>query len=97
MPFAARISDQHLCPLLNPNGSPHTGGPIQPPGVVTVKIGGLAAATVGNVCLCAGPPDSIQQGSMTVKIAGQPAARMGDPTVHGGSVASGCTTVNIGG
>ncbi|NMW21825.1 MAG: PAAR domain-containing protein [Chlorobiaceae bacterium] len=97
MPFAARISDNHMCPMLNPDSSPHVGGPIQPSGVVTVRIGGLPAATVGSVCVCAGPPDSILQGSMTVKIAGQPAARIGDPTVHGGSIISGCFTVSIGG
>lgn len=96
MPYAARVFDNHSCPLANPNGSPHTGGPIQPPGVVTVKIGGQPAATVGNACVCAGPPDSILKGSSTVKIGGKPAARIGDKTVHGGSITSGCTTVNIG-
>jgi uncharacterized Zn-binding protein involved in type VI secretion len=44
-----------------------------------------------------GPPDTIQQGSMTVTIGGKPAARMGDPTVHGGVISIGCPTVLIGG
>ncbi len=34
---------------------------------------------------------------MTVKIGGKPAARMGDPTAHGGSIVTGLPTVNIGG
>ncbi|MFZ2407693.1 MAG: PAAR domain-containing protein [Methylobacter sp.] len=97
MPAAARISDNHVCPMANPNGSPHTGGPILPPGIPTVLIGGQPAATVGNMCTCAGPPDSIAMGSTTVMIGGQPAARQGDSTAHGGSIVAGCPTVMIGG
>lgn len=97
MPAAARVSDNHTCPLVNPNSSPHTGGPILPPGVPTVIIGGQPAATVGNMCTCAGPPDSIAKGSLTVLIGGQPAARQGDLTAHGGSITAGCATVIIGG
>lgn len=97
MPPAARVGDNHICPMANPNGSPHTGGPIMPPGVPTVLIGGAPAAVLGTMCTCAGPPDSIAQGSATVLIGGQPAARLGDSTVHGGSVAAGLATVQIGG
>jgi uncharacterized Zn-binding protein involved in type VI secretion len=97
MPAAARVTDNHNCPMVNPNGSPHTGGPILPPGAPTVLIGGSPAATMGNMCTCAGPPDSIIKGSATVMIGGQPAARQGDSTAHGGSIAAGCTTVIIGG
>lgn len=99
MPFAARVSDNHTCPLTNPppGSTPHTGGPIMPPGVPTVLIGGMPAAIVGNKCVCAGPPDSIAKGSATVMIGGKPAARQGDLTAHGGSITSGCTTVIIGG
>lgn len=97
MPAAARVSDNHTCPMTNPNGSPHTGGPIMPAGVPTVLIGGQAAAMVGNMCTCAGPPDSIAMGSATVLIGGQPAARQGDSTTHGGSIVAGCSTVIIGG
>jgi uncharacterized Zn-binding protein involved in type VI secretion len=97
MPPAARISDNHECPMVNPNGSPHVGGPILPPGVLTVLIGGQPAATVGNMCTCAGPPDSISVGSTTVIISGQAAARVNDPTAHGGSIVTGCFTVLIGG
>jgi uncharacterized Zn-binding protein involved in type VI secretion len=97
MPFAARINDLHVCPMVNPGGSPHTGGPVMPPGKVTVLIGGQPAATVGSLCTCAGPPDSIVKGSATVLIGGQPAARMGDLTAHGGQIVGGCPTVLIGG
>lgn len=99
MPFAARVSDNHVCPLTNPppTATPHTGGPILPPGAPTVIIGGMPAATVGNPCVCAGPPDSIIKGSATVMINGKPAARQGDGTAHGGTVVAGCPTVIIGG
>ena len=60
-------------------------------------IGEQPAATVGCSCVCVGPPDSIVMGSTTVTINGQPAARMGDSTAHGGSIAAGCPTVQIGG
>lgn len=96
MPFAARISDMHVCPMVT-GTVPHVGGPVLPPGAPTVLIGGLPAATVGDMCLCTGPPDSIVMGSATVLIGGKPAARMGDSTAHGGSIILGCFTVMIGG
>ena len=96
MPLAARVGDMHTCPMQNPGPSPHVGGPIMPPGVPTVMIGGMPAATVGNMCTCAGPPDSLVMGSQTVFIGGKPAARMGDTTAHGGQITVGCPTVLIG-
>jgi uncharacterized Zn-binding protein involved in type VI secretion len=96
MPFAARISDMHVCPMVT-GVVPHVGGPVLPPGSVTVLIGGLPAARVGDLCTCVGPPDSIILGSTTVLIGGVPAARMGDSTAHGGSIIIGCPTVIIGG
>ena len=97
MPFAARISDMHICPMLNPGGAPHVGGPVMPPGTTTVLIGGLPAATLGDMCTCSGLPDTIIKGSATVLIGGKPAARVGDSTAHGGSIILGCVTVLIGG
>jgi uncharacterized Zn-binding protein involved in type VI secretion len=94
MPPAARISDMHICPLSD-GPKPHVGGPVAV-GFPTVMIGGMPAARVGDMCVCAGPPDAIAMGSMTVKIGGMPAARMGDMTVHGGTIAMGCPTVMIG-
>ena len=94
MPAAARITDQHVCPMVT-GTVPHVGGPILPPGEPTVLIGGLPAAVMGDSCVCSGPPDSIVAGSGTVMIGGKPAARMGDSTAHGGSIVSGEPTVNI--
>ncbi|AHF15147.1 PAAR domain-containing protein [Niabella soli] len=96
MALAARITDNHTCPMTNPNGSPHTGGPILPSGKATVFIGGMAAAKQGDSCVCAGPPDTISKGSASVFIDGKPAARVGDQTAHGGAITSGCATVMIG-
>jgi uncharacterized Zn-binding protein involved in type VI secretion len=96
---AARISDMHVCPMVTPGVPPipHVGGPILPPGGVTVLVGGLPAARVGDMCVCVGPPDVIVKGSMTVLLGGQPAARMGDLTAHGGTIVLGLPTVLIGG
>ncbi|NHF58028.1 type VI secretion protein [Flavobacteriaceae bacterium TP-CH-4] len=93
---AARITDMHVCPMVNPGGVPHVGGPILPPGAATVLIGGMPAARVGDMCTCVGPPDTIIAGSSTVMIGGMPAARMGDSTAHGGTIVAGAPTVLIG-
>ncbi|MDY0389495.1 PAAR domain-containing protein [Desulfobulbus oligotrophicus] len=97
MPPAARITDTHVCPMVDPGPKPHVGGPILPPGEPTVLIGGLPAAVAGDQCVCAGPPDTVTMGSTTVFIGGKPAARMGDSTAHGGSIVAGFPTVDIGG
>jgi uncharacterized Zn-binding protein involved in type VI secretion len=88
---AARVGDMHTCAIL-----PHVGGPILPPGCVSVLIAGLPAARMGDLATCVGPPDVIVLGSLTALIQGRPAARMGDMTAHGGVIAVGCPTVLIG-
>lgn len=94
---AARVGDNHVCPMVT-GVVPHVGGPILPlPIVSKVLIAGMPAATVGTMCTCTGPPDSILKGSATVFIEGKPAARMGDMTVHGGTIVMGAPTVLIGG
>lgn len=93
---AARITDMHVCPMFT-GPVPHVGGPILPPGAVTTLIGMMPAARVGDMAVCAGPPDSIVKGSTTVLIGKMPAARMGDQTAHGGVIVLGCPTVLIGG
>lgn len=93
---AARISDMHVCPLVNPGPVPHVGGPITGPGTVTVLIAGMPAAVLGDMAVCTGPPDVIAMGSASVLICGKPAARMGDSTAHGGTIVAGCPTVLIG-
>ena len=97
MPPAARLTDMHTCPMVNPGPVPHVGGPVVGPGIPTVIIGGVPAATIGDMCTCVGPPDTIAKGSATVLIGGKPAARMGDNTAHGGVIVMGFPTVMIGG
>ena len=93
---ASRITDMHVCPMVT-GVVPHVGGPILPPGAVTVLIGGLPAARVGDLATCVGPPDTIVLGSMTVLTMKQPQARIGDLTAHGGNIVLGCFTVLVGG
>lgn len=97
MPPAARIGDTHVCPMVTPGTPPvpHMGGPITT-GAATVMIGFMPAARVSDMAVCVGPPDTIAKGSPTVKIEGMMAARMGDATIHGGVIISGCPTVIIG-
>ncbi len=95
---AARVTDMHVCPMVTPGTPPipHVGGPILPPCAVTVLIGGLPAARVGDMALCVGPPDSIVLGSFTVLTMSMPQARMGDMTAHGGSIVMGLPAVLVG-
>lgn len=92
MPPAARVGD--------PTGHP---GVIAPPGVPTVLIEGLPAATVGTMHTCSFPPPAvhppspISTGSTTVLIGGMPAARVGDVAGCGAPIISGAPTVIIGG
>lgn len=99
MPDAARISDFHVCPKVEPGPVPHVGGPIFT-GSANVIIGFLPAAREGDsvVCFPIGPADRIEQGSTTVLINHRPAARRTDPGSHmtGDLIAAGCPTVVIG-
>ena len=99
MPPAVRLTDLHTCPMQTPGVPPipHVGGPIVGPGVPTVLIGSIPAAVVGDNAVCVGPPDTIVMDSTTVMIGKKPAARLGDPTAHGGSIVLGLPTVLIGG
>ncbi len=92
---ASRITDMHVCPAVT-GIVPHVGGPILPPGAVTVLIGGLPAARVGDMATCVGPPDVIALGSFTVLTMNQPQARIADTTGHGGKIVLGCFTVLVG-
>ncbi|MBU7580032.1 MAG: PAAR domain-containing protein [Porphyrobacter sp.] len=95
MPPAARITDMHTCPMVNPGPVPHVGGPVVKgqPNVLTCM---MPQARVSDQCVCAGPPDVIAKGSATVLVGGQAAARIGDQTAHGGAIVSGAPTVLIG-
>lgn len=92
---AARVGDLHVCPMAN-GPVPHVGGPILPPGTVTVLIGGMPAARMGDQATCVGPPDVIALGSFTVVTGGQPQARVTDISAHGGNIVLGCFTVLVG-
>lgn len=98
MPDAARISDFHTCPKVEPGPVPHVGGPIFS-GSANIIVGFLPAARVGDsvVCFPVGPADAISQGSPTVVFNSRKAARKGDACDHGGAIARGCPTVIIGG
>ncbi|MEO8370785.1 MAG: PAAR domain-containing protein [Candidatus Solibacter sp.] len=93
---ASRITDMHVCPMVT-GIVPHVGGPILPPGAVTVLIGGLPAARATDMATCVGPPDVIVKASMTVLTVSLPQARIGDMTAHGGTIVLGCFTVLVGG
>ena len=92
---ASRISDMHVCPMVTVL-VPHVGGPILPPGAITVLVGGLPAARVGDMAVCVGPPDVIVLGSFTVLAMSMPQARIGDLTAHGGAIVLGLPTVLVG-
>jgi uncharacterized Zn-binding protein involved in type VI secretion len=96
MPPAARVTDMHTCPQVEPGPVPHVGGPVLPAGEPTVLIGFMPAARKGDMLVCVGPPDSIAEGEPTVQIGNMDAARMGDSTNHGGVIVLGCPTVLIG-
>jgi uncharacterized Zn-binding protein involved in type VI secretion len=99
MPPAARVNDNHICPMQTPAvvPIPHVGGPIMGPGVPNVLIEGMPASVVGDVCICVGPPSAVMAGSTGVLIAGRAAARVGDATMHGGTILPpGAPTVWIG-
>jgi uncharacterized Zn-binding protein involved in type VI secretion len=92
---AARVGDMHVCPMVTVL-VPHVGGPILPPGGITVLIGGMPAARMGDMAVCVGPPDVIVLASFTVLTMGQPQARLGDMTAHGGAIVLGLPTVLVG-
>ena len=90
MPPAARVTDIHVCALLQAPA-----GPIKS-GATTVMVDALPAARLGDPVECPIEPDQIVTGSATVMIDGAPAARLGDTTKHGGPISVGATTVMVG-
>jgi uncharacterized Zn-binding protein involved in type VI secretion len=96
MPPAARVTDLHTCPKVEPGPVPHVGGPVLPAGEPTVLIGFMPAARKGDMLVCVGPPDTISQGEPSVQIGSKDAARIGDSTDHGGVIVLGCPSVIIG-
>ncbi len=92
---AARVGDMHVCPMVT-GVVPHVGGPILPPGCVTVMIMNMPAARVADMATCVGPPDIIAKGSTTVLTGSMPQARMLDQTAHGGVIILGAIPVLVG-
>ena len=93
---ATRVGDNHIC-LMMDGPKPHVGGLVLPPGMPTVLIGGLPAASMGAMCMCVSAiPNTIIIGSIGVLIGGRPAARMLDKTLHGGMIMTGFPNVLIG-
>jgi uncharacterized Zn-binding protein involved in type VI secretion len=94
--FAARLTDNHVCAMVT-GVVPHVGGPIIAPCMPPVLIGGLPAARITDMCVCAGGPDVIVRGSATVYTGGLNQARFLDNTAHGGVIIMACWTVIVGG
>lgn len=92
---AARLGDNHACPLVNPDGSPHTGGPIVE-GESSVLIGNQPAARLGDQATCLGPTDVIVTARSSILVDYRPAAALGDQTVHGGVIVRGENSVLLG-
>lgn len=65
---AARSLDMHVCPMTT-GPVPHVGGPIIK-GSVTVLVGSMMQARVGDPVTCVGPPDTIVKGCPTVLVGG---------------------------
>lgn len=89
---AARVTDMHACvtPVVpGPPAVPPVPAPILPPCAITVLIGGLPAARMGDL-LTAAPPHPIMLGSFTVLTMNQPQARIGDVGACAGPIIPPC-------
>jgi uncharacterized Zn-binding protein involved in type VI secretion len=80
---AARIGDNHVCPMVTPGVPPvpHVGGPFVM-GSPTVLVGEMPQSRVTDQLICVGPPDM---------------AVMGEPTVLVGMVGAGGLAGGMGG
>ena len=94
MPPAARVGD------ITAHGGTVTG-----PGISNVLIGGMPAAVVGDMLICAIVPTPatphptttpFTAGSSTVFVGGRPLLRVGDMAACGASIVAGATTVIAG-
>jgi uncharacterized Zn-binding protein involved in type VI secretion len=92
---AARMGDYHVCPAFT-GPLPHAGGTIVL-GHPLVITGGQQQSRRTDLALCVlGPMSAVTLGSFSVLVGGQPAARLGDMTAHGGTIIMGDPTVLIG-
>lgn len=91
MPAAARVTDNHVCPMSD-GPKPHVGGPIMPPCSINVLTNSIPQARVTDRAVCVSPaPDFIVTGSSTVLVNGLMAARLTDKTMHGGTISPICS------
>lgn len=90
----ATVGSMHLCPLCS-GIVPHVGGPVIGPGIPGVTINGQPIAVMGDMCACAGSPDTIAQGCPGVTVNGKPVAIVGSMTAHGGQIIQGVPGVTI--
>jgi len=63
---AARIGDNHVCPMVT-GVVPHAGGPFVL-GSFTVLVGGVPQSRVMDMLICVGPPDMLANGSPNVMV-----------------------------
>ena len=96
---AARLGDNHVCPMVTPAPAPvpHGGGPIikGSHNVITSK---MPQARITDMATCVGPPDPIVMGASTVLVNKLPPVRIvQDTCTHGGKIVVGAPTVLIGG
>lgn len=92
---AAFLGSLHVCPAVTVI-VPHVGGPVIGT-AATVLVMGPPAATIGDMAVCVGPPDTVAAASGTVMAQGKPMARMGDSCAHGGTIVLGMPTILVGG
>ncbi len=83
----SRITDLHLCPQFNLDGSPHLGGEILE-GSDNIMINGLSAARIGDHATCHLSVDMLNKGASGLHLNGIPAACINDGTLHQGSISS---------
>lgn len=87
MSMIATVGMMHVCPMFT-GPVPHVGGPVAV-GMPDLLTNVMPTATVGSVCTCVGPPDSVMVGLPILTINGMPAAVVGSVTAHGGTVTLG--------
>ncbi|HOY05727.1 MAG TPA: PAAR domain-containing protein [Saprospiraceae bacterium] len=94
MPQAVFIGCYHVCPAYD-GDHPHTGGKALQ-GSANVCTGGKNLCRTGDALQCqSASPDTVIGGSATVFVNGLPAARLGDPCLHGGTLAEGAQNLFI--
>jgi uncharacterized Zn-binding protein involved in type VI secretion len=89
----AHLISRHTC--AKPG---HEGARMIGPGEPTVLVAGIPVARYSDMARCLGTPeiDALSLGAPTVFIGKLPAGRLGDPSLHGGLLVTGETSVLVG-